>query len=81
MDDQTTRIHAWWDALPDTNRQRMLDLDPGDDVPSDLVDDLVKATAVTAAYFTSAQSGPDGWSQSLALRRFLAKRRAERDAG
>ncbi|WP_164202370.1 hypothetical protein [[Micrococcus luteus] ATCC 49442] len=67
---------TWWDQLSDETQTRLLANNPLNEVPGDLILEVVKAGApVTGAWFTATENGPDKLSLPRTFEEFLEAQR------
>lgn len=67
---------TWWDRLSDKTQARLLAHNPLNEVPGDLIPEVVKAGApMTGAWFTPTENGPDKLSLPRSFEEFLEARR------
>ncbi|MFD9266812.1 hypothetical protein ACFWB1_18150 [Streptomyces goshikiensis] len=72
--EQSERIEAWWNTLDEPTRQRLLELDESDSIPSDLIAGMAHAQVWVSA---DAWESDPGFSfpQPEPLIAFLAEQR------
>ncbi len=70
---------AWWDRLSGATQARLLVSNPLNEVPGDLIPEVVRAGApVAGAWFTATENGPDKLSLPRNFEEFLEARRINR---